>query len=176
LMVTTAGTPLEVTFEMGNSDNRRMRVVVLIHKRNFSDLSTCTFWLEPNTPLQTYTLRTVATIDWTDGTAISIYPDTFYNPLPTVGVLLDNVTMRQRPSLAVVGTECYEPGAVVPVPLLSGLPIVPPTLEFTATPTESMGEIPLVVTPVPPLPPLEGGEGNLSEGQLGEEAQGGSAP
>jgi hypothetical protein len=27
-----------------------------------------------------------------------------------------------------------------------------------------MGEIPLVVTPVPPLPPLEGGEGNLSEG------------
>jgi hypothetical protein len=175
LTVTTAGTPLEVTFEMGNSDNRRMRVVVLIHKRNFSDLSTCTFWLEPNTPLQTYTLRTVATIDWTDGTAISIYPDTFYNPLPTVGVLLDNVTMRQRPSLAVVGTECYEPGAVVPVPLLSGLPIVPPTLEFTATPTESMGEIPLVVTPVPPLS-LEGGEGNLSEGQLGEEAQGGSAP
>jgi CSLREA domain-containing protein len=163
LTVTTAGTPLEVTFEMGNSDNRRMRVVVLIHKRNFSDLSTCTFWLEPNTPLQTYTLRTVATIDWTDGTAISIYPDTFYNPLPTGGVLLDNVTLRQRPSLAVVGTECYEPGAVVPVPLLSGLPIVPPTLEFTATPTESMGEIPLVVTPVPPLS-LEGGEGNLSEG------------
>jgi subtilisin-like proprotein convertase family protein len=162
LTVTTAGVPLEVTFQMGNTENRRMRVVVLIHKRNFGDLGVCTFWLAPNAALQTYTLRTTATIDWTDGTALSIYPDTLYtNPVPTGRIVFDNVTLRQRPGLDVAGTECYEPGAVVPAPLSLDISIVPPTLESTATsmPGAPAGEPTLGATSVPSEEAGEGAEG-----------------
>jgi hypothetical protein len=166
LTVTNAGTPLEVTFQLGNSDNRRMRVVVLIHKRDFGDLGTCAFWLAPNSPLQTYTLRTVPTINWTDGTAISIYPDTLYtNPVPTGGILVDNVTLRQRPGLVVVGTECFEPEPSGPAELPPDVMIVPPTLEATATPTNIPGgDAPVIATPML-TPTPEVGEGNLSEGE-----------
>jgi subtilisin family serine protease len=166
--VTNAGTPIEVQFQMGNSENRRMRVVVLIHKRDFGDAGVCAFWLAPNAPMQTYTLRTVATMNWTDGTALSIYPDTLYtSPAPTGRVMIDNVSLRHRPTLAVVGTECFEPGTVVPAPLPLELPIIPPTLEATATPLPAgeVGEIPLLVTPVPSE---EVGETGSGEGTAGE--------
>jgi LasA protease len=174
LTVTNAGTPIEVTFQMGNSENRRMRVVVLIHKQNFGDLGVCTFWLAPNTPMGNYTVRTVATIDWSDGTGLSIYPDTLYtNPVPTGRVLVDNVTMRQRPSLEVAGTECYEPGQSVPAVLPS----------FEITPTDEpvlnvdelsivlpSGELPILATPLPILSADNNtdGEGQFTEGSLGE--------
>jgi hypothetical protein len=167
--VTNAGVPIEVTFQMGNSHDQRMRVVVLIHKRNFGDLGVCTFWLAPNTPLQTYTLRTVATIDWEDGTALSIYPDTLYTPLPAGYVLVDDVVMRQRPSLDVAGTECYEPGQAVPLaPEVVAPQVIIPTLQPTATPSliAPIDEAPVLATPSILLPTDEGG---MTEGVLGEE-------
>jgi hypothetical protein len=170
LTVTNAGVPLEATFQMGNSENRRMRVVVLLHKRDFGDLGVCAFWLAPNAPLQTYTVRTLATMDWTDGTAISIYPDTFYNnPPPSGRVLMDNVVLRQRPSLDVAGTECYYPSEVVPVEGMPDLSLLRPTLEATATPVMSapIDEMPVLATPVL-LPTDEPGEGGMSEGTTGE--------
>ena len=169
LTVTNAGVPLEVTFQMGNSHSQRMRVVILIHKRNFGDLGVCTFWLPPNTPMGSYTLRTVANIDWTDGTAISFYPDTLYTPAPAGRVLLDNVVMRRRPSLTVAGTECYEPGQAVPAGAAVE-PLTAPTLEPTATPMLPPGELPLLATPVPILP----AEASIpSEGSAGTEQLGG---
>jgi hypothetical protein len=169
--VTNAGMPLEVTFQMGNSHTQRMRVVVLMHKANFGDLGVCTFWLAPNTPLQNYTLRTVATIAWTDGTALSFYPDTLYNPAPTGRVLVDNVSLRQRPGLDVAGTECYAPGQSVPAALDAAADMAP-TLIPTATvnPMLPPGELPLLATPIPlqPAESISDGEGQLTEDGLGE--------
>lgn len=169
LAVTNAGVPLEVTFQMGNSENRRMRVVILIHKRNFGDLGVCAFWLPPNASMQWYTLRTVANIDWDDGTAISFYPDTLYtSPVPTGRVRIDNVTLRQRPGINVLGTECYEPGQAVPSSLPPEMPVFPPTLEWTATalPEPSTVELPLEATVAPTIDASgsDSGEGGVGEG------------
>jgi Tol biopolymer transport system component len=166
--VTSAGVPLEVTFQMGNTESRRMRIVVLIHKRNFGDLGVCTFWLAPNAPMGNYTLRTVATIDWTDGTSLSIYPDTFYNPAPTGRVLVDNVTLRQLPGLDVAGTECYEPGQAVPAGIVVEPEVIIPTLEPTLTPGLPIGELPLLATPTG-ITSAESGEGGADEGSAGAE-------
>jgi hypothetical protein len=177
LAVTNTGMPLEVTLQMGNTENRRMRVVLLIHKRNFEDLSVCAFWLAPNTPLGTYTLRSAATINWTDGTAFSIYPDTLYtNPVPTGRVLIDNVTLRQRPGLTVAGTECYEPGQAVSTPSLLYAPVLTPTLSADMMPTMSRvgGEAPLLATPSL-TPTLNSGESGWDEG-MWEEAAGYETP
>jgi hypothetical protein len=167
LTVTSEGVPLEATFQMGNSHSQRMRVVLLLHKRNFGDLAVCTFWLAPNTPLQSYTMRMGATIDWTDGTAISFYLDTLYMPSPPGRVLLDNVTLRQRPGLTVAGTECYEPGQFVPSPAmpLIDTPTVDSAPEIGELPLVlPPGELPLIVTPSPIQPASEAdGEGEFTE-------------
>lgn len=166
--VTNAGTTLEATMQIGNGDSRRMRVLVLIHKANFGDLGACAFWLAPNTPPQNYTMRMYSLIPWTDGTAISIYPDTLYtSPAPTVGLQVDNVTLRQRPSTAVVGTECYPPGSAPSqqAEFEAMLQQLQPTLNPTATPVLPPGELPILATPVPFI----GQESANSEGSLGGE-------
>jgi subtilisin family serine protease len=161
-----SGMPLEATFQMGNSHTARMRVVVLIHKRNFGDLGVCAFWLPPSTPLGTYTMRVVTTMAWDDATSISFYPadPTFSGAAPAGRVLLDNVTLAQRPGLDVMGTECYEPGAVVPSSERADTPIV------ITPPTEAVGELPpeapVSDAGVPSASP-ETGEGELSESGLG---------
>ncbi len=53
-----AGTPMVATVDLGNSSSVRKRISVLVHEHDFSDLHVCTFWLEPSTPRQTYTMRT----------------------------------------------------------------------------------------------------------------------
>jgi hypothetical protein len=165
------GMPLEATFQMGNSHTARMRVVILIHKRDFGDLGVCTFWLAPNTPLQAFTMRTQTTIAWNDATTISFYAadPTFSGAAPTGRVLLDNVTLRQRPALDVVGTECYEPGQTVPADE-AFQQLIAPTLEPTATPGLPGGELPIVATPVG-VAPAEAGF--PSEGSAGGETTGG---
>jgi parallel beta-helix repeat protein len=161
-----AGVPFEATFQMGNSDtSRRMRMVVLIHKRNFADLGVCAFWIPPNTPLQNYTMRVHSTIAWDDATTISFYADPFYNPAPSGRILLDNVTLRQRPGLDILGAECYEPGSVVPAEAGEVVPVQSP--EIITAPQVSLppGELPLIATPVPFQPaeaaqPQEGSGGS----------------
>ena len=101
-----ANTIMTATFRLGNSSGVRKRVTVLLHEGNFSDLSACTFWLEPGQPLADYALRTFATQPWTNAT-LSIYP-------ATIGIdqwiRLDDVVLRRTPSAAITGTECLEPG------------------------------------------------------------------
>jgi hypothetical protein len=103
----TAGQILTSTFELGNSSGVRKRVTAILHDNNFSDLSACTFWLEPGQPLSAYTYRTYATQSWMNAT-LSIYP-------ATVGadqwIRLDNVTLQRTPGATIVGTECLEPGS-----------------------------------------------------------------
>ena len=101
---------LTATFELGNSSAVRKRVTVLIHDSNFTDLSACTFWLEPGQPLAPYSMRTFATQDWSNAT-ISVYAATVG---PDQWTRLDNVTLRATPSAAVSGTDCVEPPSAGP--------------------------------------------------------------
>jgi hypothetical protein len=99
------GQILTANVEVGNSSIMRKRVSVLIHQWDFADLAVCTFWLEPNTPLQTYTMRSAATIGWGDAT-LSVYAAT-WGPDPWIQV--DNASLRRTPGNPTVGTECFEP-------------------------------------------------------------------
>jgi hypothetical protein len=101
------GQILTANVDLGNSSIARKRVSVLIHQWDFADLSVCTFWLEPNTPLQTHTIRSAATMGWGDAT-LSVYAAT-WGPDPWIQV--DNASLRRTPGDATVGTECYEPTA-----------------------------------------------------------------
>jgi subtilisin-like proprotein convertase family protein len=178
-----ANVPLEASFQLGNSSPTiRQRVVVLLHRPDFTDSLACAFWLPPNSPLQTYTIRTFTTRDW-QGASISFYPS--FN-VTNGFVRLDQVLYRVRYDLNVNGTECYPPGSLVDNStewelqeaaamelarqegLLSEMQ---PTLEPTATPSqpEASVEAPTEAPPVtePTLPPTEVPAEN-GEGQAGE--------
>ena len=155
-----ANVPVEVAFQLGNSSNERMRVMIILHQSNFQDLHACTFWLNPNTPLSNYAIRTYATQNWVGGTTLSIYSASWGNGSGYTRV--DNVSVRQRPSLNIVGTECYAPGtypadtAFQPDEPL----VVPPTLEPTASaaPEQAVPETPAAATLLPEeTAPGEGG-------------------
>jgi Tol biopolymer transport system component len=100
----TANEGLEVVFRMGNNTAMRQRVRVMIHAGDFSDFQTCTFWLPPNTPLQTYRVQTYAGSDWAD-TVLSFYPMT-----AGVGwIQLDDVGVRLDGTLPTDATRCIDP-------------------------------------------------------------------
>ncbi len=160
-------TPVEVTLQLGNSSANRRRVVVLIHDADWSDLQVCSFWIAPGAPLQNRVMRTYTTKAWSDA-HIALYASPAE---PTGWIQVDNVVMRTRTTMPVVGTECYEPGAIIPNPAPSQtelealLPELQPTLEATATPVLPPGELPIIATPNP-IDPASGGatgEGELSE-------------
>jgi hypothetical protein len=160
-------TPVEISLDLGNSSSTRKRVVVLIHDGDWSDLQVCSFWIAPGAPLQNRVMRTYTTEDWTDA-HIAIYA----SPAEAEGwIRVDNVVMRTRPTMPVVGTECYEPGASIPNPVPSQsdlealLPSFQPTLAPTATPILPPGELPLLATPAPfdPASGSDSGEGQFSE-------------
>ena len=62
-------------FQAGNSSNVRKRLSVLVHDVDFSDLSVCTFWLAPHTPLTFMTMNTHVTKSWSNAT-VSFYAAT----------------------------------------------------------------------------------------------------
>ena len=109
-----AGQILTATFDLGNNSSVRKRVTAVVHDADFSDVAACTFWLPPNSPLDTYSVRTYATRDVANAT-LSIYPG-------TVGadqwIRLDNVALQQTPGANILGTECLEPdaGSIAPPP------------------------------------------------------------
>jgi hypothetical protein len=164
----TSGAHLEVSFSLGNSSAQRKRATILVHEGDFTDLHVCTFWLAPNAPLATYTVRTYATKAWTNAT-LSVYAST----ADAAGwYLLDNVVYRTRPSTTIVGTECYLAGAV-PADDGSLLPEIAPTVEEPAAPVIlPSGELPLIATPQPLAPaeaalPQEGSAGSEFGGEGG---------
>jgi hypothetical protein len=106
-----AGEILTATFELGNSSPVRKRVSVLIHEWDFKDLAACSFWLEPGTPLQTYRMRMVTTMAWTE-TAFSVYAA---SRGPETWIQFDNAELRSTPGTATAGIECL--GPFLPSPL-----------------------------------------------------------
>jgi len=93
---------LTAQLDLGNSSAVRKRVTVILHDLDFSDLSACTFFLQPGQALTHYTVRSFATEPWTNAT-ISIY-------VATAGdenwIRLDNVSLRQTPAAATSGAGC----------------------------------------------------------------------
>lgn len=166
---------LEVRIDIGNSSSLRKRITILVHDGDFSDLQVCTFWIAPSSPLQTRVMRTYTTEAWTSA-HLSIYASSDDG----VGYArIDNVVMRQRPSMPLVGTECYEPGATLPSELgeltSEELQLMLPTLVPTAVPyVPSFGgeyapaEMPIYATPALPSELPSSAEGSTSEGSAGE--------
>ncbi|MDZ4764078.1 MAG: hypothetical protein SGI73_05950 [Chloroflexota bacterium] len=165
---------LEASFSLGNSTSTRQRVTVLIRSRDFSDLQVCSFWLEPGAALATYVMRTFNALAWTNSgvdrtAAISFYAST----TASAGWLrLDNVSLKVRPSLSIIGTECYTPGTapadvLLPtsdeVEITATPDIATATLQPTATIGAPLPEPVLEITATPP-PVIDPGEGGVSEG------------
>ncbi len=163
-----ANAPIEATFQLGNISSQRMRVTVLLHASDFSDLQVCTFWLPANTPRAGYMIRTHTTQAW-GGATLSVYPST---TVASGWLQLDDVVLRQRPSVYVGGTQCYPPGTLpsgfsAGVEPASSIPLSAPTLMPTATAfpysaPNMPAEMPLLATPTAALP-AAGDEGQLSE-------------
>jgi hypothetical protein len=115
-----AGEILTAVFDLGNSSSLRRRVTVLVQDLDFSDQQVCTFFLSPGQPLATYEIRTHTTKAWTNG-AIAFY-------VASVGLeqwyRLDNVAVHRTPGLSTVGSECMEPGSVLPTAFRPTAPIL----------------------------------------------------
>ncbi|MDZ4763062.1 MAG: right-handed parallel beta-helix repeat-containing protein [Chloroflexota bacterium] len=163
-----AGAILELRFDLGNSSEQWMRVTPLIHASDFSDLQVCTFWVPPNTFSAAYVVRTFTTQAWTSGATVSFYPSSAFPSDPGGRAQLDNVSLTLRPSLTIIGTECYEPGDLpIGLPLVDFPPPAPtaapaaPTLEPTATETPDGVEPPPNVTAT--ATPIVDGEGGAGE-------------
>jgi uncharacterized delta-60 repeat protein len=103
-----ARTILTAFFTLGNSSSVRKRVTVLIHDTDFSDLAACTFWLAPGQPLGQHAMELFTTKAWTNAT-VSVYPS-------TVGldewIRLDDVSLKRTQASPIIGTRCFEPGAL----------------------------------------------------------------
>ena len=103
-----AGTPLLAEFDLGNSSSVRKRVTVLIVDASFNDLHACTFFLAPNAPMRTYSMRTHSTQAWSN-TAIYFYAATGGSNGGTY--LLDNVSVAHDPVSSPTRTDCLDPTA-----------------------------------------------------------------
>jgi hypothetical protein len=107
LLTMTPGEILTASFQLGNSSFVRVRVTVIVHDNDFSDLAACTFWLPAAQPLSTYTMRLFTTKAWTN-TTFSVYPSTVGNVFWT---RFDNASLRRTPGAPSGGVGCFEPGA-----------------------------------------------------------------
>ena len=116
LQSTGIGGPLHArmtaTLSLGNSSSVRKRVTVIVHDVDFSDLSACTFWLEPGQNLSTYTMKFYTSEAWTNAT-FSVYPS---NVDTNQWIRLDNASLRVTLGMSLTGTECIEPGGSENVP------------------------------------------------------------
>ena len=106
-----SGAPIQAQFDLGNSSMFRKRISVLLLDSNFSDLHVCSFWIQANSPLTTYRMRSHANRPWNDA-AIYFYAATAgsdggYNRL-------DNVSLQFNSTLPGDRTECEDPHAPTP--------------------------------------------------------------
>ncbi|MBW4437310.1 MAG: S8 family serine peptidase [Pleurocapsa minor GSE-CHR-MK-17-07R] len=142
-----ANAPLELQLQLGNSGPVRKRALIILFEHNWTDLQICSFWIPPYTPLQTYAVQTHTTQAWSNA-SLAVYA----SPADNTGWLqVDNVSLRHRPSLALTGTNCSEPGAGG-MSLAAGAAEVLPTgtASPTLTPTEHvMFTETLTLTPTP---------------------------
>ena len=102
----TADQVLVVEIDLGNISPARKRVSLLVHNPDFSDLQICSFWLAPNTPLDTYRMHLSTPTAWSSA-VLSIYG----SPADGVGwIQVDNVGMFRIPNApGLTETLCIDP-------------------------------------------------------------------
>jgi len=105
-----AGQPFLAQFDIGNSSTVRKRLSVLVIESDFSDITVCTFWLAPNSPLRTYGMRAHTRKAWNNA---AIYFYAASTGADGGGYLLDNVLLAADNSGSGFKTECLDPTAPV---------------------------------------------------------------
>jgi hypothetical protein len=116
-----AATQISADFDLGNSSIVWKRITVLLHDLNFSDLHMCTFWLAPNAPMRTYSMRSHTNQPWANAT-VSFYAVT--EGSNGGAYRLDNVRVYTIPGQSVERTDCVDPLA----PPAAGFPDGPPMI------------------------------------------------
>jgi precorrin-6B methylase 1 len=110
--------PVVTQFDLANTTTSRKRIAVLVLDANFSDLSVCTFWLEPQTPMRTYRMRTHTTQAWANA-ALYFYAASAGNDGNGV-YQVDNVAMAYDPEEAADRTDCVDPTTPAQTPGADG--------------------------------------------------------
>ncbi|MDZ4766905.1 MAG: hypothetical protein SGI73_20390 [Chloroflexota bacterium] len=102
-----AGAGVQVSLELGNSNSVfRRRTTVIAWDSNFSDLRVCTFWVLPDSPLQTRKMQFRTAQAWTNA-QVSIYAS---SPDGNPGFsLLDNVSLHLDNTVPLDATICTDP-------------------------------------------------------------------
>jgi hypothetical protein len=161
------GVRWELTAQFANSSPTiPYRVTILVHAEDFSDLAVCTFYLPAGSTLNTYTMRGYTTLPWTTASteaSVSIYMS---SSASSGWVHIDNVSLRRRPSMAIVGTECYPPGSAPADALPAEIelpPLLPTAVPPLYAPPGAPPEIPLLIQPAD----VES-EGGTAEGSVSE--------
>ncbi len=109
-----SGGPLEAVFDLGNSANIRQRVSVLLIDADFSDVTVCTFWLDPSAPMRTYRMRSHTNRSWANA-AIYFYAATTASFAANGGYLrLDNVSYNYNATGSSTRTDCVDPTSPAP--------------------------------------------------------------
>ncbi len=116
-----AMTQIAADFDLGNSSIVWKRVTVLLHDLSFLDLHMCTFWLAPNAPMRTYSMRSHTNQAWANAT-VSFYAVT--EGSNGGAYRLDNVRVYMSPGQSVERTDCVDPLT----PPAAGFPDGPPLI------------------------------------------------
>jgi subtilisin family serine protease len=158
-------TIIEATFSLGNSTPNLGRITVLLHRRSFTDLAVCTFWLPAGTPLTTFTMRAYTSQVWEPAgdhnPMISFYSSSGH---ASGWLQVDNVSLRTRPAVATVGTECVSGGggSGAGIPALPDL--LPTAVSAPFAPPGAPAELPLVNMPESEaVESADSAEGSISE-------------
>lgn len=106
-----SGTALTARFDLGNGSATRKRISVLLVDADFSDISVCTMWLPPLSPMRPYEMRSHTTKPWANA---SIYFYAATSGGPGDAYLLDNVVLRVEPTGPADRTDCVDPSAPSP--------------------------------------------------------------
>ena len=111
-----AGTPFEVTLDLGNSSGVSKQMSLQLRDTATASQILCTFIVPAGAPLAPYTMRGETDAAWQD-IRLHLLDQA---PDGQPAFLIDNVDVRYRPDLTLSGTECLLPPNPPPnVPLLS---------------------------------------------------------
>ena len=99
-----AGAPLELSFDLGNSSAVSKSVQLILRDPDWSTARVCAFTLPPDTPLQSYTMRTLTGSLWN-----SAYVQLWLSsPDGQMALRSDNFSLQYKPALSISSTECLD--------------------------------------------------------------------
>ena len=133
------GAPVEITLQLGNSGSVSKQIGVYIYNqltdwtKRPADLIGCGFTIPANSPLQTYSVRGMTGIAWSDiGLIIAAS-----SPDGIPALLVDNVTVQYRPNMASPNPNpaCIYPAVATTTP--TNAPVPPTSTNTSILPTST---------------------------------------